>query len=311
MRRRVTSMPTIQAFITDARRRLERAGIAVVEAALDADVLARHALGGWERGQLLACARDAAPPGFAAAYEPLVGRRERREPAAYIVGTREFWNLDIEVTPGVLVPRPETEFVVEEALARLTPGAAEAATATRDGDASAGCVSPRVADVGTGSGCLAIALARWLPDCQVVATDLSERALAVAARNAVRHDVVHRIRFVRTDLLDGITGPFHAIVSNPPYVPSGDLPSLQPEVRDHEPVGALDGGPDGLDVIRRLVPAAASCLMTGGWLLFEFSYGQVETVRALVATEPRLCLESVRDDLAGIPRVAVAQRRAG
>jgi release factor glutamine methyltransferase len=144
-----------------------------------------------------------------------------------------------------------------------------------------------------------------------VATDLSEVALEVAARNAVRHDVARRIRFVRTDVLDGVTGPFHAIVSNPPYVPSSDVPSLQPEVRDHEPVGALDGGPDGLDVIRRLVPAAASRLATGGWLLFEFSYGQVEAVRALVATEPCLCLETIRDDLAGIPRVAVARRRAG
>jgi release factor glutamine methyltransferase len=304
-------MPTIQAFITDARRRLERAGIAVVEAALDADVLARHALGGWERGQLLACIRDGAPPEFAAAYERLVGRRERREPAAYIVGTREFWNLDIEVTPGVLVPRPETEFVVEEALARLTAGAAQDPSTTCDLEAGAGPLSLRIADVGTGSGCLAIALARWLPGCQVVATDLSDAALAVAARNAVRHDVAHQIQFVRTDLLDGITGPFHAIVSNPPYVPSGDVPSLQPEVRHHEPVGALDGGPDGLDVIRHLVPSAASRLATGGWLLFEFSYGQVEAVRALVASEPRLCLEAVRDDLAGIPRVAVARRRSG
>ena len=304
-------MPTIHAFITSARRRLEHAGIADVEAAVDADVLARHALGGWERGQLLACARDDAPLGFAAAYEELVRRRERREPAAYIMGHREFWNLDIEVRPGVLVPRPETEFVVEEALARLTPGTADAASSVRERDAAAGSRWPRVADVGTGSGCLAIALARWLPHCQVVATDVSELALALAERNAARHDVAHRIRFVPTDLLDGIAGPFHAIVSNPPYVPTGDLLTLQPEVRDYEPVGALDGGPDGLDVIRRLVPAAASCLTPGGWLLFEFSYGQVEAVRALVATEPRLRLESVRDDLAGIPRVAVAQRRAG
>lgn len=305
-------MPAIQAFITDARRRLEHAGISVAEAALDADVLARHALGGWERSQLLASARDAPPPGFAAAYVRLVERRERREPAAYIVGVREFWNLDIEVTRDVLVPRPETEFVVEETLARLTPGAAETADgASRCGDSTAGFVSPRIADIGTGSGCLAIALARWLPGCHVVATDVSEFALAVAARNAVRHNVAPRIQFVRTDLLDGITGLFHAIVSNPPYVPSGDMPSLQPEVRDHEPVGALDGGPDGLAVIRRLVPAAASRLTPGGWLLFEFSYGQVEAVRMLVAAEPRLCLESVRDDLAGIPRVAVACRSAG
>ena len=297
---------TIHRRLQDARRRFERAGIEPAEAAIDADVLARHALGGWERGQLLVRQHDASPAGFAAVFEALVRRREQREPTAYVIGHREFWNLDIEVRPGVLVPRPETELLVEETISRLSP----------DGSERGGLPGPlagpppraRIADVGTGSGCIAAAIARWLPWIEIVATDTSEEALAVARLNAMRHGVSSRVRFLKADLLAGVAGPFDAVVSNPPYVPARDIASLQPEVRDHEPLRALTGGDDGLDVIRRLVPAAAGVLRPGGWLLFEFGFGQGAGVRAIIAGEARLALVEVRADLAGIPRVAIARK---
>ena len=245
---------TIHRRIRDARQRLERAGIEPAEAAVDADVLARHALGGWERGQLIVRQHDACPAGFAGVFEALVRRRERREPTGYIIGHREFWNLDMEVSPGVLVPRPETEFLVEEALSRLSPPPEGSGDAPGSAPAAAP-VHARIADVGTGSGCIAVAIARWLPAAEVVAIDASDEALAVARRNAERHDVAGRVRFLEADLLAGVAGPFDAVVSNPPYVPEPDIAGLQPEVRDHEPLQALAGGADGLDVIRRLVPA--------------------------------------------------------
>lgn len=300
---------TLHRRIQEARRRFEHAGIHVVEAAIDADVLARHALGGWDRGQLLVRQHDACPAGFAAIFEALVRRREQREPTGYIIGHREFWGLDIEVRPGVLVPRPETEFLIEETLSRLSPD--ESGSARLADRATAGLLNqPRVsiADVGTGSGCIAVAIARWLPAADIIAIDASEEALAVARRNAERHEVAGRVRFLRANLLAGVAGPFDAVVSNPPYVPAPDLAGLQPEVRDHEPLAALVAGHDGLGVIRRLVPEAAAVLRPGGWLLFEFGFGQVDGVRATVAAEPRLELVEVRADLAGIPRVAVARR---
>jgi release factor glutamine methyltransferase len=298
---------TIFARIHEARRRFEQAGIEPVEAAIDADVLARHALGGWERGQLLVRQHEACPAGFAGIFDALVRRRERREPTGYIVGHREFWNLDIEVRPGVLVPRPETEILVEETLSRLSPEGAGPDAIRAPASAPRESLV-RLVDVGTGSGCIAVALARWLPHAEVVATDASEEALDVARRNAVRHDVLARVRFVKSDLLSGVAGPFDAVVSNPPYVPATEIAGLQPEVRDYEPLQALAGGDDGLDVIRRLVPEAAAVLRPGGWLLFEFGFGQADGVRAVIGAEPRLDLAEIRDDLAGIPRVAIARR---
>jgi len=300
-----------------ARTRFERAGIAKDEAALDADVLARHALGGWDRGRMLASWRDPAPPGFETALEPLIARREHREPTAYITGHREFWGLEFEVGPGVLVPRPETELIVEAVLEHDT------------------AVGPlRIADVGTGSGCLAVALAVSLPaalsrengagssatsrengagpfSMSVLATDVSEAALAVARRNAARHGVDGRVTFARCDLFGDHAGPFDVIASNPPYIPAGDLAGLQPEIRLYEPEGALTAGADGLDVIRRLVPEAAARLAPGGLLAFEFGYGQADAVTRVVATEQRLDLIALRQDLAGIPRIAIARRTQG
>ena len=181
---------TIHSRIRDARRRFEQAGIEPAEAAIDADVLARHALGGWERGQLLVRAHDACPAGFAGVFEALVRRRERREPTGYIIGHREFWNLDMEVGPGVLVPRPETEFLVEEALSRLSP----ADTGEEGATEPAGAAPPahaRIADVGTGSGCVSVALARWLPGSVIVAIDTLGRG---ARRRAAQRGAPRRHR---------------------------------------------------------------------------------------------------------------------
>jgi release factor glutamine methyltransferase len=289
---------TLHSEIAGARRLLEQAGIDPVEAAVDADLLARKVLG-WDRARLLASLADAAPPGFNDAYASLIARRQRREPAAYIVGHREFWGRDFEVGPGVLVPRPETEIVVEEALARVAPRASAPQGAHRH--------TLLVADVGTGSGCLAIALALELPAARLVATDTSSIALETARRNAAVHEVGDRIRFVETDLLADVDDRFDLIVSNPPYVPAVVLDQLPPEVRDYEPGEALRGGDDGLDVIRRLLLQCESRLRPDGLLVFEFGFGQEAGVGAAVAARPAFQLEAVRRDLQGIPRTAAAR----
>ena len=280
---------TLVERVSEAARRLVEAGIDARDAAFDAEVLARHALG-WDRATYLARRREPAPAGFEDRFEPLVARRHRREPVARIVGRREFWGLDFEVTPAVLVPRPESELLVETALARLEDRNAPWA----------------VADVGTGSGCLAIALARELPQARVTATDISPDALAVARRNAARHGVADRIAFRHADLLDGLPDPCDLIVSNPPYVPDAVIGTLAPEVRLHEPAAALRGGPDGLDTVRRLVGAAADRLRPGGWLIVEVGAGQSGDA-AGNARRAGLQVVDVRPDLQGIPRVVVMQ----
>ncbi len=292
---------TIQAEIADARRALDRAGIDPVEAAVDADLLARVVLG-WDRAHLLASLADPAPSGFHAAYAALVGRRERREPAAYIAGFREFWGRDFEVGPGVLVPRPETELIVEEAVGRLAGHLAASVRAD-------GHERPRflVADVGTGSGCLAVSLALEFPRARVVATDTSPAALDTAARNAARHEVADRIQFVHANVLAGVDAAFDLIVSNPPYVPAADMSGLPPEVRDYEPRQALFGGDAGLDVITELLLQSESRMRAGALLVFEFGFGQEAAVRDAVASRPAYVLEHIRNDLQGIPRTAIVR----
>ena len=280
---------TLVERVTEASRRLVDAGIDAREAAFDAEVLARHALG-WNRAAYLARRREPAPAGFEDRFGPLVARRRRREPVARITGRREFWGLDLEITPAVLVPRPESELLVETALARL-------------GDRT---TRWELADIGTGSGCLAIALARELPRARVTATDICPDALAVARRNAARRDAADRVTFHHTDLLHGLPGPFDLIVSNPPYVPDGVIDTLAPEVRRHEPASALRGGPDGLDTVRRLVAAAAERLRPGGWLVTEVGAGQSGDAAA-IAQRAGLQVVDIRPDLQGIPRAVVMQ----
>ena len=282
-------MTTIHERVTAARQQLRAAGISVDEADLGARLLAEHVLG-WDATQFFTSANGPAPDDFQAAYVRLVERRAQREPLAYIINRQAFWDLVFEVSPDVLIPRPETELIVEAAL-ELYPSSAGVLT---------------IADVCTGSGCLAVALTRERSAARVVATDISGAALDVARRNAERHGVADRIEFVRGDLID----PVDLIVCNPPYVASRDRTGLQPEVRDHEPEIALFGGNDGLQIITRLVDRAPARLRAGGYLIFEFGFGQDEAIETLIGNAPGLRMLGLRRDLRGIARTAVAERRS-
>jgi len=273
------------------RERLVAAGIEPTSAAIDVDLFARTILG-WDRAGVLTRATEPTPSALEPRFSEWIHRRIDREPAAYIVGTREFWGLNLRVTPDVLIPRPESEFIVEESLAIL-------ATLT--------LASPRLADIGTGSGCLAISLAHEVPSAHVTATEISGSALAVARDNARRHGVDDRVTFVETSFLDAVDGPFDLIAANPPYVKEGDKPALARDVR-HEPDVALFGGATGLRGLEATLDAAVRTLVTGGWLVMEFGFGQEDDVRQLVAARPRLRLDHVRADLQGIPRTAVIER---
>ena len=223
----------------------------------------------------------------AAIYEGWIARRARHEPVQYIVGEQEFYGLKFRVTPDVLIPRPETEHLVEATLART------------DGDASL-----HIADIGTGSGAIAVALAHALPRARVTALDISTAALSVAHENAESHGVSDRIRFLKSDLLTAAAGEqFDMIVSNPPYVAENE--ALEPQVRDYEPASALFAGPDGLDVYRRLIPQAQAAVKPGGWLLLEIGHGQRDALERLLTGWEDVSFVA---DLQGIPRVACARK---
>jgi release factor glutamine methyltransferase len=282
---------SIHAQVSAARLRLREAGITPTESDLDARLLAQHVLG-WTTERFLIDGRQAEPDGFAPRYDALVARRATREPLAYIVGVREFWGLELEVTPDVLIPRPATELIVE-AIQELHPDRNAPLT---------------IADVCTGCGCVAVAIAIERPSAIVEATDISRPALEVARRNAARHGVGDRVTFTHGDLLDHLDRVFDAIVANPPYVIDRARPALQPEVRDHEPSVALFGGEDGLSLVARLIEDAPSRLRPGGHLIFEFGLGQDVEIEDLLAAAPELTLVGLRRDLQGIARTAIARR---
>jgi len=220
-------------------------------------------------------------------YREKVRRRADREPLQYIVGETEFWSLPFTVNPSVLIPRADTEVLVEEALKRID-----------------GCSN--VLDIGTGSGAIAVALAHDEPELLVTALDCSEDALKVARDNASRNGVAERITCLTGDLGSLPPGPFDMIVSDPPYIPSRDWEQLMPEVRDHEPRLALDGGDDGLEAYRRIAVQAVQVLSPGGWLLVEVGIGQAAVVNKLFRAAGLTDVEQ-RDDYAGIPRVVMGQ----
>ena len=277
---------TLRQYLTAAKARLVAAGVEPSEAARDVLYLAMHVLG-WDRATVHARDIDPPPETFAGSYEAAIERRTRREPVAYITGAQEFWSRDFAVSPAVLIPRPETELIIEEALSM--------AFAT-------------VADIGTGSGCLAVTIAAEFPRARVVATDISGPALAVARTNARRYRVADRIEFKETRYLDGIAGPFDLIVSNPPYVTNDQYATLAPEVRDFEPRTALTAGPDGLDDVRAVLACAVEKLDRGGMLLMEIGYGQAQAVRSLILGTPAMTLIRISSDLQAIPRIVIAQR---
>ena len=278
--------------MAEARGRFLGAGLSSKGAELDARLLAQFVLG-WTAERFITSAHDSGPPEFASKYNALVERRISREPLAYIVGQQEFWGLPFEVSPAVLIPRSETELIVEVAL-ELFPDVEGPLT---------------VADVCTGSGNVAIALATERTAAQITATDISGTALDVARLNARRLGVADRIQFRCGDLLEGLGGPFDLVTCNPPYVAERDRPGLQPEVRDHEPGVALFGGRDGFQLVERLVGDAAACLRPGGFLMFEFGLGQDDRVESLIADTAGFRLVELRRDLQGIARTAIVERQ--
>lgn len=222
-------------------------------------------------------------------FQELIDQRRTGKPIQYITGEQEFFGLPFRVTPDVLIPRPETEHLVEAAIARLQNSPA-----------------PRLVDVGTGSGAIAIALAHTMPHAEIVALEISPAALAVAKQNAQQNGVAERIRFVQSDLLAAVAGEhFDAVVSNPPYVALSERASLPREVRDFEPASALFAGPTGLEVYHRLIVEAAGVLDPGGWLLMEIGHGQRDSIANSLRGWG--ALEFI-PDLQGIPRVGVAQK---
>jgi len=268
---------------------LRAAGIDSPE--LDARLLVAHALG-LDHAALAAAATRVLDRGEAAAIAALARRRLAREPVARIRGSKEFWGLELCVDAATLVPRPETETVVEAALAAL---AADAARAQR----------LRVADLGTGCGALLLALLTELPSAFGVGTDTSLDALLVARDNARRLRLT-RAAFLACDMSAALGAPFDLIVSNPPYIPSADIAALAPEVRDFDPRSALDGGRDGLDCYRRIAAAAPGLLAPGGAVVVEIGIGQAEGVAALFSAAG-LAPTPPRPDLSGVPRALVAR----
>jgi release factor glutamine methyltransferase len=278
---------TLAAAVDAAAAQLRAAGFTPEDADIDSGVIARHLLG-WSRADWITRRDEPATPAFTEAFARLIHRRAQREPVAYLLGVKEFYGRDFRVRPGVLIPRPETELVVEVALDVLDeqPDAA-------------------VLDIGAGSGCIAITIALEAPEARVTATDISPAALDIARENA--EALSARVELVEANLLPPSGGPWDLIVSNPPYVPEVDRPALSSDVVDYEPGDALFGGADGLDVIRRLIPAATRRLAADGTLILEVGAGQWQAVTALLerAQYGRIDWHL---DLQGIPRVVAARK---
>ena len=256
----------------------------------DAEVLLLHA-SGRSRTDLLAHGEDEFSLAESLRYKSLLDRRTKGEPIQYITGETEFYGLPFRVTPDVLIPRPETEHLVETVVALARSFAA-----------------PRIVDIGAGSGAISVALAHHLPKARITTTDLSEAALAIARENVRSNGVADRICFLQGDLLAPLAGEkFDIIVSNPPYVPARDRDSLSVEVREYEPLLALFAGEDGLDIYRRLIPAAFVALISGGFIALEIGYGQADAVQNFLRAAGFAQIEFT-PDLQSIPRVAAAQR---
>ncbi len=247
----------------------------------------------WQRAELYTHFTDEVADDPRGRFRDLVRRRSEGAPVAYLVGRKEFYSLPFEVTPSVLIPRPESEFVVVEFLA-LTKA----------------LESVRAVDVGTGSGCLAVASTHRHHALSVVAIDISEEALAVARRNAVQHGVADRVDFRLGDRLGPVIGegPFDAVISNPPYIPTSQIDRLEAGVRDYEPRLALDGGSDGLDMVKGLIEQSIPLLKPGGHLILEIGTDQEKAVRDLIAAHPELRLAPTIHDHAQHPRVIRATR---
>lgn len=279
---------SVAALLGSASRRLAAAGIDSAD--LDAELLLRHVLG-WDRARVVSSALEPVPGAAEARFEALVAERAKRRPLQHLTGKQAFWRHEFLVTPAVLIPRPETELIVEESLRRLR-----------------GAHRPMIVDVGTGSGCIALSLAAELRDAEVHAIDISPAALAVARENALGLGLAERVSFHEGDLLAPVAheeGRFDLVACNPPYVdPTDELP---PEVRDHDPAVALFPPGEPLSVYARLAPQALRALKPGGWLVLEVGAWMSPSVTGLLA-DTGFAIDDVVRDLQDIPRTVVARR---
>lgn len=263
---------------------------AIQSPALESFLLLSKASALQNRQELYTRAEKEIVPEIVEAYFELIERRLKREPSAYIVGYKEFYSRRFRVKPGVLIPRPETELLADEALKTLSS-----------------IQSPQVLDLGTGSGCLAVTFAKECPEALIVASDISKYALKTASENARDHSVLDKITFIEGDALNPFSEyAFDMIVSNPPYIPEGELGSLEPEVRDYEPMDSLAAGPDGLDVIRKIAADAPGVLKDGGSCLIEVGIRQSEMVMDLFYKRGFSEIRS-KLDINGIERVVEAK----
>jgi len=285
---------TIRALLAWTTDFLAKKGAAPAAARLEAQLLLAHVLR-CSKMDLLLRHEEQPTETQRGEYRTLIQRRVDGFPVAYLIGSREFYLLPFEVTPAVLVPRPETETLVAEALRLLKP-----------------LEQPKALDLCTGSGCIGISVAHQKADATVTAADVSPDALDVARRNASKHGVANRMHFTQGDLFAALPpgSLFHAILCNPPYVTPGELANLAPDVREHEPRLALDGGPDGLAFYRRIAAEVEGFLAPGGFLLLEIGATQDAAVAALLAERAGLEVGKVLKDAAGLPRVVAARRRA-
>jgi release factor glutamine methyltransferase len=307
------STAQIREALKEGIARLNSASIP--SAALAGELLLMHALSR-DRTWLYTHPEEPIDPSAAEKYFALIARRIAGEPTQYLAGKQEFWGLEFEVTPAVLIPRPETEHIIEVALDRI-------------GDKKR-TERLRIADVGTGSGCIAVALAKEFPNAQIIATDISPQALKVAKRNASRHEVANRIQFIETDLLAELfhhspltthhsqlfhesrvtsheSRPFALIASNPPYIARSDAHTLAQEIREHEPEIALFGGETGSEIYARLIEQAEALLAPSGQLIVELGFGAAQSVRQMIEARNVWTNLAITNDLAGIPRVIAAE----
>jgi release factor glutamine methyltransferase len=287
------SSATVGAVLREGMQKLERAN--VPSAPLAAELLLMHALNR-DRTFLYAHPEAQLDPAQLETFDSLIKKRAAGTPTQYLTGKQEFWGMDFEVTPDVLIPRPETEHLIEVVIARI-------GESRRNNPL-------QIADVGTGSGCIAAALAKEFPNANIFATDISSAALKVAARNAVRHNFANRITFAECNLLEGIPPQLrlNVIVSNPPYVARKDAASLPIDVREHEPAIALFAGDDGMEIYPRLIAQAKTHLAEGGLLVLELGAGLFEPVSDLLESRSGWTRVSATQDLAGIVRVISAIR---
>lgn len=284
---------TILKLLKWTEERFKKEGISSPR--LEAEVLLAETLG-LDRVGLYVNFDRPLEPAELSRYKEIVKRRLQREPLAYITGKKEFWSLTFKVTPDVLIPRPETETLIEEALKI-------ASTLEKDRDPL------KILEIGTGSGAIIIVLARELPSAHLVATDISEKALAIARENAFHHGVAERIQFIKGDLFPANGQTYDLILTNPPYIPRRHVATLPPEVRIFEPPLAWDGGEDGLDFYRRILSQVDGYLKAQGWFLAEIGAGQEEEIKKIVKEIPSLDSPLFVPDLSGIKRVIKMRKK--